>query len=1015
MKKRLVQIGVLLIPALLLTALALAYTAHQCLVVRKTVQQLQIKNKQQVAKIQRIIAQHKQDLESVAHNSAVKNLIMHRGPWPPTHTKQLHDAVTDLNAVFQFKNVVFLTKKGRVLFTLDPHEQKETLSHQEKKAFHTTLRLKKTTLFQLEPYESFEGVRAWVAAPIFHKGKAEVVAVATLETETFHDLVSQPSPNEPMETMLAFAQDKHLRVMSNHPLQVGLSNQTMAFGDPRAESLEQALQGKQGAGEKIDINGVDTLAAWQAVPQTPVVVVTQIARQRVLWPVLRIYLTAAGVALLIHVLCLLLLQSNQKEGNSPSPYLPNMKWAVNAFLWQLLLVFALATIRFSLQYHKAQEQLLQGIHSQTKFQLLQASQHITQRIKKIEKAAQALADKLSAQHLIPKQMGDELRQIVQKHPEILGIGAAYKPYAYEKNLRLYAPYMVRKSTGIRNMQVEETYDYTLPESPGKPKTNWYNNPLKTNQPQWLKPYFGSASRELLSSYVVPFYSPQDKQRKHPVGVVEIMQNLKGIRQLASAFSLHGTGYPFILNGDGTYTYHPLEEYVHQQTPVKEISNLEHQTAAKHLMEKISKNKSQNIFSSTQGSSWTYAARIHGTNWIFAINFQKSSFENLNQSTKQLLAKILLCFFAFVFFAISICIRFLPHIKNKSHMYSLAFSAAAGCAIAFLWAYMLAEPPQIHLTSNTPIFEQAEVDRYIAAFTKTHRNHASLTRIPTGISIESIEFVDFLNARVSGYCWQKYKKNKQLTQGIVFSNATQSRFQEVYREDKHDFEVVGWSFTANLIQRNDHWRYPLDDQNVILFLENADLNADAILTPDSDSYEFLNPESTPGISPTMKEFLPIRKSLFLYTKQRPASTFGLMKTSNLRDIPNLAFAIGIKRSIINPIVFYYIPLITILLCIYFSLLMQERIARGDLINAYLTLLFTAILLHQALRREMQAREIFYIEHFLMSYYAIFLLIFSSVFLESRKPAMDGMKNVLRLAFWPFTLTSWLFSTVYVFLN
>lgn len=1015
-RKRLGHIGVLLIPSLCLAGLALSYIAHQRLAVNNTVRHLQTRTKQQVDKLEQTMLRHKQDLESLARNTSVTSLVLRQEPWSEARTKQLHAVVMDLNETFQFKNVTIATKDQRVLFRLYPGDKKRKLGEQESKVLNAMLRSRQTVLSQLQPYENSEGTRAWLATPLTLSGKTVAAVVATVETGALHNLVARAVDRaDPTETVVAFLQDEHIHVISNHPLKLGLLSQSIAFGDPRTQALQQALRGKQGSGEDVDINGVDTLAAWQAVPNIDIAVMTQVTKRRIIWPIGRIYLVAAGAVLLINLLCLLILQVKQQHRQKSLSHLPSAKWAENMFVWQLLLLAVLAATIFSHRYHQVRARLRQGIDSQAQFQLAQAGRHINRRIKNIEAAAVNLAGNLSSRRFTHEQIAEQLRQTVQEQPNILGIGIAYAPYAYQKNLRLYAPYMLRTNKGIRGMWIEDTYDYTLPESPGKPKTNWYHEPLKANRSMWLKPYFGSASRDLLSSYVVPFYNPRDKERKRPIGVVEIMQNLTGIRELASAFSLHGIGYSFIVDENGTYIYHPFEDYVHQQTSIQEVSNREHQAVAKLLTENFLKDKSSKTFSNTQGLSWTYALRVPETDWIFAMTFREAQLENAKQILKPLLAANALSLFTLAILLIGIAVRFTSTIRKKTDFYSLAFSAAAACTLAFLWIHMLAEPPRIHLVGSTPISERAEVDRYITAFAKSNVNHSAIVGIPTGITLESIEFVDFRNARVSGYCWQKYRKDKNLAQGVMFSNATESQFQEVYRENKGDFEVVGWNFTATLIQKNDHWRYPFDDQNVVIFLENSDLNADAILTPDSDSYELLHPESTPGISLAMKDTLPIRKSLFMYTEQRPASTLGLMKTSNLRDVPNLAFAVGIKRSIVNPIVFYFIPLMTILFCMYFVLLMQEKIDRGELIGSYLTLLFTLILLHRGLRSEMQAHEMFYIEHFLMATYAIILFIFSNVFLEAKDPPITRMTRFLRVAFWPLTFISWLFSTIYVFLH
>ena len=60
---------------------------------------------------------------------------------------------------------------------------------------------------------------------------------------------------------------------------------------------------------------------------------------------------------------------------------------------------------------------------------------------------------------VPK-LESEIKKLIKEHELFNGICIAYKPYAYSKRIKLYAPYWVRKTDKIECIRVEDMYDYT---------------------------------------------------------------------------------------------------------------------------------------------------------------------------------------------------------------------------------------------------------------------------------------------------------------------------------------------------------------------------------------------------------------------------------------------------------------------------------------------------------------------------------------------------------------------------
>lgn len=103
------------------------------------------------------------------------------------------------------------------------------------------------------------------------------------------------------------------------------------------------------------------------------------------------------------------------------------------------------------------------------------------------KVADNLAADITRGKLKDKKILAALNNAIKTNENIWGIAVAYKPYAYKKNIRLYAPYFTRKDGVIKLVQVEKVYDYTLS------KYRWYIDTMKKGA-SWHEPYFGKAGK-----------------------------------------------------------------------------------------------------------------------------------------------------------------------------------------------------------------------------------------------------------------------------------------------------------------------------------------------------------------------------------------------------------------------------------------------------------------------------------------------------------------------------------------
>ena len=154
--------------------------------------------------------------------------------------------------------------------------------------------------------------------------------------------------------------------------------------------------------------------------------------------------------------------------------------------------------------------------------------------------------------------------------------------------------------------------------------------------------------------------------------------------------------------------------------------------------------------------------------------------------------------------------------------------------------------------GAPITSQADVDAFVAAnIDPAMFATRPVYYVPTGVLVQSIEFLNANNVEVSGYVWQRYGPDvpADIARGFVLPESVAEAYdaEEVYRFPEVDgSEVIGWYFSATLRQPFDYRRYPFDRQDVWLRLWHRDFGREIVLTPDLGAYTTLDPAQLPGL-------------------------------------------------------------------------------------------------------------------------------------------------------------------------
>ena len=189
--------------------------------------------------------------------------------------------------------------------------------------------------------------------------------------------------------------------------------------------------------------------------------------------------------------------------------------------------------------------------------------------------------------------------------------------------------------------------------------------------------------------------------------------------------------------------------------------------------------------------------------------------------------------------------------------SMAASALLIIVLVQLWGLMNRyEIEPIQLVS------EAAVDAYLSEHWNHSEHggpagHSPLTRIPTGIFIQSLKFVSSSEVNLTGYLWQRYTdglndafKPAPGEVGFILPEQVQTGNdidpREVYRIRQGEEEVIGWYFEATLRQPFDYFYYPFDHKTVWVRLWPKDFAGNVVLVPDFEAYKATGRKDVFGI-------------------------------------------------------------------------------------------------------------------------------------------------------------------------
>jgi hypothetical protein len=367
--------------------------------------------------------------------------------------------------------------------------------------------------------------------------------------------------------------------------------------------------------------------------------------------------------------------------------------------------------------------------------------------------------------------------------------------------------------------------------------------------------------------------------------------------------------------------------------------------------------------------------------------------------------------------------------NETRLISVIWTGALVVALLFTWR-VIVTADRWESYVGTIVTSPQELEAYIAAHPNSFAAYDY--RVPTGVFLQSFEFLNSNNVEISGFVWQTYGPEipDHILRGVVLPEALDEAYQveEAWRVDQDDgTEQIGWYFSGTFRQNFDYRLYPFDRQDIWLRIWSPEPIEEVMPVPDFGAYRDLTPRSLPGID---TQFVyggwdPL-SSEFSYDLIDYNTDFGLGDGFSGAPDPELYFNFSVARDFLGPMLEHLVLEAAIAILLFFLLVLmahdadlQDRVGLTifDLIVAAGGLLFAVILDHNSIRGVVESQDLIYLEWFPLTLDIFIVLVVLTAVLRVKRwriPLIGYRGDLMPVvAYWPALIGSLLVVTLLVF--
>jgi len=640
-----------------------------------------------------------------------------------------------------------------------------------------------------------------------------------------------------------------------------------------------------------------------------------------------------------------------------------------------------------------------------------------------------LADQVKAHEYTPDQLIELIVTESQDFDMILGITVAYQPFQFNDSIPLFALYFDKRQGSI--IDIAEVYDYT---DSTLNTAIWYTNVVAQGKPIWSEPYFAQGAQMIVSDYGVPIYKNVNGEDK-VIGTVTLTLALETLSFLMKSLTEGTAGYAMLFSPTGVVISHPNSKNILSMT-LDDFGRANNILAETQKVLNESEGHIEYLSRYTNTESYFFYNTLESSGWkvivVLAINdLLGHPFEQGNK-----IVNICLAISFLVMIWLAVLIRINENTTNKLWVLSRIFSILSVFNIAVIWYLNVNLGYSDNRNDSIVILSETELYRYV--LTENQRlmqmGYDPYFTISTGIFVEGMEFKDSYNVSVRGKIWQKwpigldeeFPPDFQFIQQSPFWGTTKT-LVSVKRNDELYQNLYLWDFKTTLRLPLRYLKYPFDSRDVNIEIAYPDLQSNIMLIPDLDGYKVLNPSAFPGIKKSI--YFPqstMTSTYFSFELIDFQTQFGNEAYKGDDEYPIMEFNIQLKRRFLNAFVTNIIPILVVASMIFLIFYSNSKrkdentgVSMMGVVQSCAGFFFVLLIAHIDLRKRIASPDITYLETFYFTMYVMIgLLAINIVAFTKAKDSkfLHYQDNLLvKLAYWPLLLGSWLTITLMRFYN
>ncbi len=654
-----------------------------------------------------------------------------------------------------------------------------------------------------------------------------------------------------------------------------------------------------------------------------------------------------------------------------------------------------------------------GVVSGTKAEAIDLSvsgaKQIDAQLKAAMTGARDLAEDLSGDWVPDARLDARLKRMLEAYPALGSAGLAFAPGAGRSDVE-----WVRGPGGTTRRA----------DSAGPPSAQdavWYARAALAGKAAWTAPCYRRKLGALAAVYAIPI-----TRHGKLAAVLSASISLDQIKSMIEGLDLGPSGFPELISADGTYLYHPRNEFVIAQKTIFDLARQFHDKDRTELAPRALRGESgvvDHLSTNTGLRTWFIYEPIKSAGWSLQNTFVRADLPYDVDLMRRLLIRVMLAASAFILLGLGVFLRVEELDRRDLWTLSIVSSLVFLLGIAFIWRVALKLNAHGG-RAGAPVWDRASSARVTENYTKecAKRHAEPPIFIPTGVFLETARFTSAIDIQVKGYIWQRYddKTTAGLDRGFTLRDAVDVSVGQPYKQREDGADVWRWPFQALLHENLYLAEYPLDQETMALQLRHVDLDHNVVLTPDFASYKIIAATAKPGLAQELR--IPgwqVQRTFFSLGGVMDNTTFGLNHAVAKEDFPGLQYNILLRRNLLDSFISNLGPIIIgmiILFALQMVMTSDDKLATlmqttaGRLVNICVSMFFVIVFAHISVRKGMAAEEIFYLEYFyFITYLMILWVSINSIVYVKMKHVrwLQYEENLVpKLLFWP-VVTGFLF--------